>query len=254
MRRQSSHTAAARARAACRDRTRGSRRRGRTPTRASRRRRARQRARALRACSPTPNQSTRRRHGEDGADRLREPLRRAGRVAVRDRSRGVTTRVASSPSGLSVGPVSARATKAVGQHGQEPTLLECDGDDREHRNRSRDDPRRGLVDGVRETRRARASPDHATHGDQSQVGISSLAVARARHRSAAAPASRPASRSSRCRCACRAPASAPICSDRRRASSRARSACRGAAAPGRRSAAGSSSTRRPSTARSSARP
>ena len=98
-------------------------------------------------------------------------------------------------------------------------------DDREHRNRPRDEPRRRLVDGIREREEPAHLPITLPTVTIRKSAYRSLAVARSATPRAAAPAPRPASRSSRCRSVRRSPASAPICTDRRRASSRARSAC-----------------------------
>ena len=193
------------------------------------------------------NQS-RRGDGEGGADRLREPFRRAGRVAVPDVESRRDDPRRESPSGSGFAPVRTRATNRT-RAPAAATLLECDGDDASTATPPATSRAERLVDGFGKEALHSA---HATRVDRPQV----VATARSRRCSAtpraAARASRPASRSSRFRFAHRSPGSARICTDRLRASSRARSACRGAAAPARRFAAGSSSTRTPSTRRSSA--
>jgi hypothetical protein len=66
-------------------------------------------------------------------------------------SSGVTTRVTSWPSGLNVGPVRTRATKPVGDDGDEPRLVKRNCDDAHEDYPAGHQPGGDLVDRVRET-------------------------------------------------------------------------------------------------------
>ncbi len=158
-----------------------------------------------------------RRDGEDGADRLGEPLRRPGRVAMlhrqprRDDPGGEQAERAQLRAGERAGE------EAVREHGQEPALLECDRHDGEHGDDARDEPCGRLVDRVRER-------EEVAHNHPKYI-VSVPFIPRARPRPL--PRVRRSRLSARvaARCARRSRTSARISSARLRASSRARSAC-----------------------------
>ena len=185
----------------------------------------------------------RRRQGEDGADRLREALRRTGRVAVADGQARRHDPRREQPERAQRRPGDDASDEAVGEQRDRPALLECDREHGQHGDRAGDEASRGLVDRVREGEEPTHHFKNNSVSREAPCVVSLARVAPARHRPLPRLPRGRASRSSRCRCARRAPASARTCSGRRRASSRASSAFPGAAAPARRCAAGSSWTR-----------
>jgi hypothetical protein len=91
----------------------------------------------------------RRRNHERRADRLGEALRRSGHEAVLDRQPRRHD-LGRQPAERGQGRPGQRAgEEAVGEHGQQPALLECEREDGEHGDTAGDEARRRLVDGIR---------------------------------------------------------------------------------------------------------